>query len=202
MTLDELVLEWSYRTQRGYPSMDSPSDILVLKQILKELDLPTNLLRNLGEVGMRPADLRATASFGPFTGERRIDILIRKIENDEELELDSGGTIIVANKDEVIDTLKANTFTKAIPLTGTDGTQTTTSKLRKTPEFGGQDKVSTDPENLKVRTDTKESLVILMCNILFIIHVYSVHRLQLTLHFCLFVCHVTQLFIPFSNHLY
>ena len=49
MTLDELVLEWSYRTQRGYPSMDSPSDILVLKQILKELDLPTDsLLNNLG----------------------------------------------------------------------------------------------------------------------------------------------------------
>ena len=49
MTLDELVLEWSYRTQRGYPKMDNPSDILILKQILKELNLPTdNLLNNLG----------------------------------------------------------------------------------------------------------------------------------------------------------
>jgi len=168
MTLDELVLEWSYRTQRGYPSMDSPSDVLILKQILKELDLPTNLLRNLGEVGMRPADLRATASFGPFTGERRIDILIRKIENDEELELDSGGTIIVANKDEVIDTLKANTFIKAIPLTGTDGTQTTTSKLKKTVEFGTSKAAAgtTDPKDPVVDTDTKEELVIVMYNVL------------------------------------
>ena len=49
MTLDELLLEWSYRSDKGYPSIDSPSDILVLKQILKELDLPTdNLLNNLG----------------------------------------------------------------------------------------------------------------------------------------------------------
>ena len=37
MTLDELLLEWSYRSERGYPSVDNPSDISTLKQILKEL---------------------------------------------------------------------------------------------------------------------------------------------------------------------
>ena len=51
MTLDELLLEWSYRSERGYPSLDNPSDVLILKQILKELDLPTdNLLNNLENV--------------------------------------------------------------------------------------------------------------------------------------------------------
>ena len=40
MTLDELLLEWSYRSERGYPSLDNPSDISVLKKILKELNLP------------------------------------------------------------------------------------------------------------------------------------------------------------------
>ena len=40
MTLDELLLEWSYRSEKGYPSLDSPSDVLLLKQILKELKLP------------------------------------------------------------------------------------------------------------------------------------------------------------------
>ena len=39
MTLDELLLEWSYRSERGYPTLDNPSDISVLKQILKELKL-------------------------------------------------------------------------------------------------------------------------------------------------------------------
>ena len=39
MTLDELLLEWSYRSERGYPSVDNPSDISTLKQILKDLNL-------------------------------------------------------------------------------------------------------------------------------------------------------------------
>ena len=40
MTLDELLLEWSYRSERGYPSTDNPSDVSVLKEILRELKLP------------------------------------------------------------------------------------------------------------------------------------------------------------------
>ena len=48
MTLDELLLEWSYRSEKGYPCLDSPSDISVLKQILEELELPTNeIISNL-----------------------------------------------------------------------------------------------------------------------------------------------------------
>ena len=39
MTLNELLLEWSYRSERGYPTLDNPSDISTLKQILKELNL-------------------------------------------------------------------------------------------------------------------------------------------------------------------
>ena len=40
MTLDELLVEWSYRTKKGYPDMDNPSDILILENILKKLDMP------------------------------------------------------------------------------------------------------------------------------------------------------------------
>ena len=39
MTLDELLLEWSYRSERGYPSVDNPSDVSLLKEILIELNL-------------------------------------------------------------------------------------------------------------------------------------------------------------------
>ena len=39
MTLDELLLEWSYRSERGYPSVDNPSDVSVLKTILRELKI-------------------------------------------------------------------------------------------------------------------------------------------------------------------
>ena len=27
MTLDELLLEWSYKSEKGYPSLGNPSDI-------------------------------------------------------------------------------------------------------------------------------------------------------------------------------
>jgi len=50
MTLDELLLEWSYRSERGYPSVDNPSDVFILKQILEKLDLPFNeIISNLEE---------------------------------------------------------------------------------------------------------------------------------------------------------
>ena len=42
MTLDELLLEWSYRSDKGYPDMDNPSDISLLTEILEQLDLPTD----------------------------------------------------------------------------------------------------------------------------------------------------------------
>ena len=44
MTLDELLVEWSYRTKKAYPDMGNPSDILILKEILEKLELPTDIL--------------------------------------------------------------------------------------------------------------------------------------------------------------
>ena len=50
MTLDELLLEWSYKSEKGYPSLDNPSDILILKQILEDLKLPSNeIIKSLKE---------------------------------------------------------------------------------------------------------------------------------------------------------
>jgi len=33
---DRILVEWAYRCQKGYPDMDNPSDLRILKQILKE----------------------------------------------------------------------------------------------------------------------------------------------------------------------
>lgn len=50
MTLDELLLEWSYKSEKGYPTLDNPSDISILKQILEKLELPSNeIINNLKE---------------------------------------------------------------------------------------------------------------------------------------------------------
>ena len=39
MTLNELLVEWSYRTKKGYPILGNPSDILIIEEILESLDL-------------------------------------------------------------------------------------------------------------------------------------------------------------------
>ena len=185
MTLDELLLEWSYRSERGYPTLDNPSDVSLLRQLLETLDLPANeIISNLEEVRMIPSQLKGTITKGPFkatnTGSdtipkekgksiTRLELLILKIENDEELELDSGSTITVTNKEEVLDILRSGNIPgSGVPLTGTKGEDTTTSQLKKTHEFGSDRASSgvTDARSPVVDTDVKEELVIVMCNIL------------------------------------
>ena len=57
MTLDELLLEWSYRSEKGYPNVDSPSDISILKEILEKLELPSrNIIDKLREKAFKFVD--------------------------------------------------------------------------------------------------------------------------------------------------
>jgi len=46
VNIDALLSEWAYRCEKGYPNMDSPSDLRVLKTILKEqgIQLPEQQL--------------------------------------------------------------------------------------------------------------------------------------------------------------
>ena len=99
MTLDELLLEWSYRSEKGYPCLDNPSDVSVLKSILKELELPTeDILDKLeptyankdakpGITGLEPSkyekDIPPTDIEEPFSGEK---------DEDDELSQKSGGS--------------------------------------------------------------------------------------------------------------
>ena len=78
MTLDELLLEWSYRSERGYPSLDNPSDMLILEKILKELDLPTSdILKSLEE---QEEDSTSNISIKP-DGTTEYDELIKNTLN-------------------------------------------------------------------------------------------------------------------------
>ena len=73
MTLDELLLEWSYRSEKGYPDMGSPSDISLLKEILEQLDLPTD-------------DIIKKVSYANKDGEDGITGLEPGLDGEEELE--------------------------------------------------------------------------------------------------------------------
>ena len=39
VNIDALLNEWAYRCKKGYPDMDSPSDLRVLNKIMKEWDI-------------------------------------------------------------------------------------------------------------------------------------------------------------------
>ena len=85
MTLNELLLEWSYRTQKGYPSMDSPSDVHILETLLEKLNLPSNTIINrMSEVSLNPGELRKDRE------PNRAEIFLKKIESNEEFELMDG----------------------------------------------------------------------------------------------------------------
>ena len=46
VNIDNLVNEWAYRCEKGYPDMDSPSDLRVLKSILKEQGIKIPMYEN------------------------------------------------------------------------------------------------------------------------------------------------------------
>jgi len=133
MTLDELLLEWSYRSEKGYPSLDSPSDVSILKQILEKLDLPSNtIIKNLKEA--------------PFKGDtlkkRDNDVLfLDKINKGEEFELKDGSKIIIdlEKSAESIQKIQNKDFdTKNLIFTDTSGNTHKLTNFEKTSEFGGQ----------------------------------------------------------------
>ena len=39
VNIDALLSEWAYRCEKGYPDLDSPSDLKILKTILKEQNI-------------------------------------------------------------------------------------------------------------------------------------------------------------------
>ena len=96
MTLDELLLEWSYRSEKGYPSMDNPSDISILKQLLEKLDLPSNeILNSLKEASLNPSELRKDRIGQNKEPGIRVKVLLNKIKNGEEIELTDSNKIII-----------------------------------------------------------------------------------------------------------
>ena len=127
--LDKFFKKFSYKFPKGYPDINDVQDMLMLEGILKELGIELN------ETPLTPAEL---AKINSKTKVPRIDILADKITNDKALELDKGGTFTVANKQEVLAQLKDWTPEKgAITLMDEEGNKITTSKLKKTKDFGG-----------------------------------------------------------------
>lgn len=127
-TLDKLIQEWSWRTEKGYPDLNNKGDLKILKETFG-IDLT--------ESPLTPKELGKQNS---KTKEERVDILIQKIKNGEGLELDKGDTLFTVDdpKGEKVAELQAWTPDKGpVTLQDKDGNTITTSKLKKTTDFGG-----------------------------------------------------------------
>ena len=94
--IDKVILEWSYKTKKGYPDINDVQDMLMLEGMLKEMGI------ELKETPLTPKELSKDASFSRGIKTPRIEILINKIEKGEELELEDGSKFIVDNKEEVL----------------------------------------------------------------------------------------------------
>ena len=121
----------AYKFPKGYPDMNNDQDILLLESLISEV---IGEKFSLEETPLTPKELQKTNS---KTGESRIDILIKKIQNSEELELETGGIFIVNNKDEAVQALKNEIPRSGVTLIDSEGNQISSSKLKKTTEFGG-----------------------------------------------------------------
>ena len=133
MTLDELLLEWSYRSKKGYPCLDNPSDISLLTKLLEELDLPSDVILDRISEGpsLSPGELRKDRE------PNRADIFLQKIENDEEFELMDGSKINIDKEQsaDAIQKLQNKDFLNLI-FTDTSGNQIKLNQFKKTTEFG------------------------------------------------------------------
>jgi hypothetical protein len=140
MTLDELLLEWSYRSEKGYPELDNPSDIFILKQILEKLDLPSNtVITKLTEKELTTSDLTKTTKRGDKPD--RAEMILAKIDKGEEFKLTNGSKIII-DPEQSLETIQKLTdkIYKDLIFTDTLGNTYKLTDLEKTTDLGGQPK--------------------------------------------------------------
>jgi hypothetical protein len=132
---DKFFRKFAYKFDKGYPDMKNEKDILLLESLLSEV-LGENFI--LSETALSPTELSKDATLPGGIKTPRIEILIRKIQNDEKLELNDGSTFLVDNKEEVISQLQGKTrISQAIDLIDKESNKITTSDLKKNAEFGG-----------------------------------------------------------------
>ena len=127
--IDKVLLEWSYKTKKGYPDINNEEDVRVFESMFG-IELPIN------EVGLTPMELGKENS---KSGERRINILIRKIKAEKPLKLTNGKEFLVHDPAGQIAAAleKWDVSQGSVTLPNATGETVKTSQIEKTEDFGG-----------------------------------------------------------------
>ena len=130
---DKFFTKFAYKFPKGYPDMNNDQDVLLLES---ELSKVLGEKINIAETPLTPRELSKNNS---KTNISRINILIDAIKNNKPLELEKGGVFVVYDpKGEKTSELKSWSEEKgAVTLFDVDGNSITTSKLKKSSDFGG-----------------------------------------------------------------
>tara|TARA_R110002153_G_scaffold134231_2_gene283413 strand:+ start:389 stop:1816 length:1428 start_codon:yes stop_codon:yes gene_type:complete len=129
--IDKVLLEWSYRTKKGYPDINSQEDMVLFESIFGF---------NLNETALSPANLAQDSKDGENKGEKRIVILINKIKNRQPLKLNKSEETFLVHDPEGTKVAELENWDESkgkVTLTDVEGKSITTSNLEKTSEFGG-----------------------------------------------------------------
>ena len=92
----------------------------------------------LEATNLTPGELKKSATGGPNAGLARTDILSDIVKKRDPLELMKGGTVVVANTQEVLSAIEQfKKDGKSFSFEGDDGKTYSTSDLKKSKAFGG-----------------------------------------------------------------
>ena len=160
--IDRVILEWSYKTKKGYPDINSQEDMALFESMFGF---------NLNEGKLTWNDL--VKPFPPrheFQGKYRDrgERFLEKIETSAPLDL-FGGTTVVVDKEkstEAIEALKSKNYeafkgVSGIKFTTNDGKTLTLSKFEKTAEFGSGGGQGGGSKNTRIQ----ESAMAVVCAI-------------------------------------
>ena len=110
VNIDALLSEWAYRCKKGYPDLDSPSDLRVLNTILKEQGISLPLSEDLAaaEQALDTTEIDTKKEFFELLDQidlskqdiQKVSTMVIQFNDDTQLDEDDVSNKIVDSKND------------------------------------------------------------------------------------------------------